>query len=184
MRLCNTPSSFVPQPLVFLSNAKNQKQACTEPRRCARPLCILHRSSPVASCCRNFSSPPFSQLAVGSRAQLRKTLRRATCFLVFFHRWLKAVFPFLFLAVFSLWVWNSYFVCSLWIQLITVLFLLYVGLTTSLTVSFQLMCFSFILGLFCCQKAPTVSPYFSIFGSGFSIRISLIGSLGCSFLIN
>ena len=38
----------------------------------ARPLCILQRSSPVASCCRNSSSPPFSQLAVGSRAQLQK----------------------------------------------------------------------------------------------------------------
>jgi hypothetical protein len=72
MRLCNPPSSFVPQPLVFPSNAKNQKQACTEPRRCARPLCILHRSSPVASYRRNSSSPTFSQLAVGSRAQLRK----------------------------------------------------------------------------------------------------------------
>jgi len=64
----------------------------------ARPLCILQRSSPVASCRRNSSSPPFSQLAVGSRAQLRKTLRRASCFLVFFQRWLKAVFPFLFWA--------------------------------------------------------------------------------------
>ena len=64
MRLCNTPSSFVPQPLVFPSIAKIKNSA--------RPLCILHRSSPVASCRRNSSSPTFSQLAVGSRTQLRK----------------------------------------------------------------------------------------------------------------
>jgi hypothetical protein len=76
-------------------------------------LCILQRSSPVASCCRNSSSLPFTQ-SRGRRARTTsETLRRATCFLVFFQRWLKAVFPFLFLADFSLWVRNSYFVCSL-----------------------------------------------------------------------
>ena len=64
MRLCNTPSSFVPQPLVVHPTLKIKNSA--------RPLFILHRSSPVASCRRNSSSPTFSQLAVGSRAQLRK----------------------------------------------------------------------------------------------------------------
>ncbi len=157
MRLCNPPSSFVPQPLVFPSNAKNQKQACTEPRRCARPLCILHRSSPVASCCRNSSSPTFSQLAVGSRAQLRKHSVELRVSSFFSNAGSRLFSLFFFWADFSLWVWNSYFVCSLWIELITVLFFFFtVGLATSITVSFQLMCFSFIFGLFCCQKAPTV----------------------------
>jgi hypothetical protein len=63
----------------------------------ARPLCILQRSSPVASCCRNSSSPPFSQLAVGSRAQLRKHSVELRVSSFFFQRWLKAVFPYSFL---------------------------------------------------------------------------------------
>jgi hypothetical protein len=128
MRLCNTPSSFVPQPLVFPSNAKNQKLRQT----------LVHTAEVVSRCF--LSSQLFVSPLLSSRGRLARTtsetLRRATCFLVFFQRWLKAVFPFLFWANFSLWVWNSYFVCSLCVELITVLFFFFtVGLTTSLTVS-------------------------------------------------
>ena len=52
--------------------------------------------------------------------------------------------------------------------------------------SFTVMHVSFILSLFCCQKAPIVRLCFSNFGSGVSSSISsvLVGSFVCSFLIS
>ena len=88
MRLCNTPSSFVPQPLAFPSNAKNQKLRQT----------LVHTAEVVSRCF--LSSQLFVSPLLSTRGRLARTtsetLRRATCFLVFFQRWLKAVFPFLF----------------------------------------------------------------------------------------
>ena len=178
MRLCNTPSSFVPQPLVFPSNAKNQKLRQT----------LVHTAEVVSRCF--LSSQLFVSPLLSTRGRLARTtsetLRRATCFLVFFQRWLKAVFPYSFWADFSLWELNSYFVYILWIGMITVLFFFFsVGLTTSLTVSFQLICFLFFR-LFCYLKAIIVRYSFSIFSSRVFLYMGhiLVGCLWCSFLIN